>query len=241
MKRILNIICLILLIQVAQAQNLSEYPNFERYTNSNLELPLLKKGEQRVVFLGNSITDAWPDVRPEFFAENNYIGRGIGGQTSPQLLLRFRKDVLELKPSIVVINIGTNDIAENTGKFNPQYTLDNIMSMAEIAKANGVKVVLSSILPVGQYPWRKDIVNAVQIVDSLNAAIKNYALMHNIPYADYNARMRDKDGALIADLGHDGVHPIEKGYKVMEEIIHPIIESVKQEINSEKTKEHNDK
>lgn len=218
-----------LLVQIAQAQNLSEYPNFDRYSTSNSKLPLLKKGEQRVVFLGNSITDAWPDVRPEFFSENNYIGRGIGGQTSPQLLLRFRKDVLELRPTIVVINIGTNDIAENTGKYNAQYTLDNIMSMAEIAKANGVKVVLSSILPVGEYPWRKDIVNAAQIVDSLNAAIKNYALMHDIPYADYNARMRDKDGALITDLGHDGVHPVEKGYKIMEEVVLPIIENIKQD------------
>ncbi len=217
------------LVQIVQAQSLSEYPNFDRYSTSNNKLPLLKKGEQRVVFLGNSITDAWPDVRPEFFSENNYIGRGIGGQTSPQLLLRFRKDVLELRPTIVVINIGTNDIAENTGKYNAQYTLDNIMSMAEIAKANGVKVVLSSILPVGEYPWRKDIVNAAQIVDSLNAAIKNYALMHDIPYADYNARMRDKEGALIAELGHDGVHPVEKGYKIMEEVVQPIIENIKQE------------
>ncbi|WP_101690174.1 GDSL-type esterase/lipase family protein [Dysgonomonas massiliensis] len=227
MKKIIVILIFASCILNISAQNsLSELPNFERYKIPNEEILSMPAQHNRVVFIGNSITDAWPEVRPDFFKDNNYVGRGIGGQTSPQLLLRFRKDVIELKPQIVVINIGTNDIAENTGKYNPQYTLDNIMSMTDIALANGVKVILSSVLPVGEYPWRKDIKNASQIVDSLNAAIRNYAVMNDIPYADYNANMRDSNGALIEDLGHDGVHPVEKGYKVMETVIQPIIKSL---------------
>lgn len=224
MKKLLILFVLgVSVFHVQAQQTLSEYPNFDRYRDKNIELKNSEDTKNRVVFLGNSITDAWPDVRPDFFTKNNYIGRGIGGQTSPQLLLRFRKDVIELKPSIVIINIGTNDIAENTGKYLPQYTLDNIISMVDIAKANNIKVILSSVLPVGEYPWRKDIVNASQIVDSLNAAIRYYAVENEIPYADYNAKMRDANGALISDLGHDGVHPVEKGYQVMESVVQPII------------------
>lgn len=224
MKKIILLTFTSCILSLNAQNNLSELPNFERYQNQNLELLSKPVSEGRVVFLGNSITDAWPDVRPDFFSKNDYIGRGIGGQTSPQLLLRFRKDVIELNPRVVVINIGTNDIAENTGKYNPQYTLDNIISMTDIARANGIKVILTSVLPVGEYPWRKDIKNASQIVDTLNSAIRSYALMNNIPYADYNIKMRDVNGALIEDLGHDGVHPVEKGYEIMESVIQPIIE-----------------
>ncbi|WP_165021148.1 SGNH/GDSL hydrolase family protein [Dysgonomonas sp. ZJ279] len=208
------------------AQSLSEAPNFDKYAKANSELASPQQGEKRVVFIGNSITEGWVNMRPDFFTANNYIGRGIGGQTSPQLLLRFRQDVVDLQPTAVIINIGTNDIAENTGKYNPVYTFDNIKSMAEIAKANGIKVILSSVLPVGEYPWRTEIKNVPQTIDALNANIKAYAEANGFDYIDYNIEMRDANGAMIEGYGSDGVHPTIRGYEVMEVIAKKVIDKV---------------
>lgn len=228
MKKILSLVTLLFsfIFSVSAQKQLNELPNFERYAKKNADLPILKEGEKRVVFIGNSITDGWMDMRPDFFIYNNYVGRGIGGQTSPQLLLRFRQDVINLKPVAVVINIGTNDIAENTGKYNPVFTFDNIKSMAELARANGIKVILSSVLPVGEYPWRKEIKFVPQLIDALNNQIKAYAKEMGFAYIDYNVSMRDENGAMIAGYASDGVHPTAEGYAIMETLAKDTIDEV---------------
>ncbi|KAA6309372.1 hypothetical protein EZS27_039119, partial [termite gut metagenome] len=171
-------------------------------------------------------TDGWPRQRQDFFKSNNYIGRGIGGETSPQLLSRFRQDVINLQPVAVVINIGTNDIAENTGAYDMEFTLGNIKSMAELAKANGIKAILSSVLPVGEYPWRKEITNVPDKISALNDGIKAYADANGFAYIDYYAVMHDADRAMIKEYGYDGVHPNAKGYQVMEEVAKKVIDEV---------------
>lgn len=208
------------------AQKFNELINLKRYAEQNAELPVPSKKEKRVVFIGNSITDGWPKKHPEFFKENNYIGRGIGGQTSPQLLSRFRRDVIDLKPVAVVINIGTNDVAENTGPYDEDFTLGNIKSMAELAKANGIKVILSSVTPAGEYPWRKEIKDVPQKIMALNEKIKEYAKKNKFAYIDYFSVMCDENNALIADYGTDGVHPNEAGYEVMEKAAKAVIDKV---------------
>lgn len=208
------------------AQKFNELINLGRYAKANSELPMLEKNEKRVVFIGNSITEGWVNIRPEFFTSNHYIGRGIGGQTSPQLLSRFRQDVINLHPVAVVINIGTNDIAENTGVYDPEFTLGNIRSMAELAKANNIKVILSSVLPVGEYPWRKEIKNVPDKIAALNKGIEEYAKKNKFAYIDYFAVMHDENRALISTYGDDGVHPNSLGYEVMEKAAKEVIKKV---------------
>lgn len=210
----------------SQAQEFNKLINLDRYAEANAALPAPAKGEKRVVFIGNSITDGWPNAHPDFFRSNNYVGRGISGQTSPQLLSRFRQDVLNLKPVAVLINIGTNDVAQNTGPYNEEFTLGNIMSMAELADANGIKVILSSVTPAGEYPWRKEIKDVPQKIMSLNAKIKAYAKEKGFSYIDYFSVMCDENNALKSNLGTDGVHPNEEGYKIMEATAKKVIDKV---------------
>lgn len=210
----------------SQAQEFNKLINLDRYAEANAALPVPAKGEKRVVFIGNSITDGWPNAHPDFFKSNNYVGRGISGQTSPQLLSRFRQDVLNLKPVAVLINIGTNDVAQNTGPYNEEFTLGNIMSMAELADANGIKVILSSVTPAGEYPWRKEIKDVPQKIMSLNAKIKAYAKEKGFSYIDYFSVMCDENNALKSNLGTDGVHPNEEGYKIMEATAKKVIDKV---------------
>jgi len=180
--------------------------------NAKVEAP--KAGEKRVVFMGNSITIGWGNLNPEFFAGKPYINRGISGQTTPQMLIRFRPDVIELHPAVVVILAGTNDIAGNTG-YTPVPTIfGNIVSMAELAKANGIKVVLSSVLPVYDYPWRKGLEPVSKIAD-LNQRIKDYAAKNGCVYLDYYTAMADEHKGLQKALTYDGVHPNKEGYLVM--------------------------
>ena len=213
------------LVMTAQ-QKLNEMVNLERYAKDDQKI--LKKNDKKidVVLIGNSITEGWVNQDSTFFKTNNYVGRGISGQTSPQLLLRFRQDVLDLKPKAVVINIGTNDIAENTGAYNPKFTLDNIKSMAELAQANGIKVILSAVLPVGKYPWSPEIKDVPQKIDELNKNIKAYAIEKKLPYIDYNTAMRDENGAMRAGLADDGVHPNMSGYVIMEKLAKEAINKV---------------
>lgn len=222
-KLVLTGLFIIAFSSMVNSQSLNESPNFMKYKGANSELI---KSEKMVVFIGNSITEGWVNTHPDFFTDNNYVGRGIGGQTSPQLLLRFRRDVIDLNPVAVVINIGTNDIAENTGKYDAEFTLENIKSMAELAHANGIQVILSAVLPVGEYPWRKEIKNVPQQIDALNAAIKAYAQCKGFRYIDYNTPMRNDTGGLIEAYGYDGVHPNAKGYEVMEKIVKAVIGEV---------------
>lgn len=206
------------------AQN-RDWGGQNRYAQANKELPAPAKGEHRVVFLGNSITDFWPGHHPEFFRANNYIGRGISGQTSYQFLVRFRQDVIDLKPEVVVINAGTNDCAENTHPFDIDRTMGNIESMVELAQANGIKVILASVLPATEFGWNKSIKDAPRRVIALNKRIKEYADAKKIPYVDYHSAMKaGGDGTMNPAYSSDGVHPNADGYTVMEGVVKPIID-----------------
>ena len=160
--------------------------------------------------------------RLSFFLTRPYIKRGISGQTTPQMLLRFRQDVIDLKPAAVVILAGTNDIAGNTGPATLDQILSNISSMAELAKAHNIKVVLSSVLPAYDYPWKPDLQPAEKIV-ALNKMIKDYANKNGFIYLDYFSAMSDERHGLKAGLGDDGVHPNLAGYKIMEPLVEKAI------------------
>ena len=207
------------------AQKNNDWARLGRYAKANKELPAPAKKEKRVVFMGNSITEGWVKIRPDFFKENGYIGRGIGGQTSYQFVVRFRPDVINLKPKLVVINAGTNDVAENTGPFDLQTTFGNIVSMVELAKANKIKVILTSVLPAAKFGWNKKITDAPDKIEALNALIKEYAKNHKIPYVDYYTPMvTGPERALNPAYSKDGVHPTAAGYEVMEALIKPAID-----------------
>ena len=191
-----------------------DYADFARYRAANATLPPPAPGEQRVVFLGNSITDGWAQYFAVMFPGKPYIGRGISGQTTPQMLVRFHADVVALEPAAVVILGGTNDIAGNTGPSTNEMIQDNLQAMTEIAHANGIRVVLSSILPVYDYPWRRGLTPAPRIV-AVNRWMKTYAARVGATYLDYHSAMSDDRQGLRAEFGADGVHPNEAGYRVM--------------------------
>ena len=207
------------------AQKNNDWARLGRYAKANKELPAPTKKEKRVVFMGNSITEGWVRIRPDFFKENGYVGRGISGQTSYQFVVRFRPDVINLNPKLVVINAGTNDVAENTGPFDLQTTFGNIVSMVELAKANKIKVILTSVLPAAKFGWNKSIKDAPAKIEALNALIKEYAKKNKIPYVDYYTPMvTGADRALNPAYSKDGVHPTAAGYEVMEALIKPAID-----------------
>jgi lysophospholipase L1-like esterase len=191
-----------------------DWANLNRFKEENLALGLPKAGEKRVVFMGNSITEGWGKIAPEFFAGRPYINRGISGQTTPQMLIRFRQDVINLKPAAVVILAGTNDIAGNTGPSTLEMIAENIYSMSELAKANGIKVFISSVLPAFDYPWKKGLEPAEKIF-RLNSMLKEYAEKNDIVYIDYYSKMADEHKGLPKEYSEDGVHPNAAGYKVM--------------------------
>nr|WP_309671187.1 SGNH/GDSL hydrolase family protein [Gemmatimonas sp.] len=203
----------------AQSPN-PDWANLARFRSANARVGAPRAGEQRVVFMGNSITEAWAPHFATMFPNKPYIGRGISGQTTPQMLVRFRQDVVALAPAVVVILAGTNDIAGNTGPSTLEMIEDNIASMAEIAQANGIRVVLSSVLPVFDYPWKPGLEPAPKIV-ALNAWLKQYAGTHHAVYVDYHTPMADERMGLKRELGDDGVHPNMAGYRLMA----PLVES----------------
>jgi acyl-CoA thioesterase I len=205
-------------------QRYTDWGFLSKYRDADMRLLELGGGGAslgRVVFMGDSITEGWgmkgtngaPD-RGVFFPGKPYVNRGISGQTSPQMLVRFRQDVIELKPIVVVILAGTNDIAENTGKITLSETAGNIASMSELARANGIRVVLCSVLPANDFSWHKGLAPASKIRE-LNASIKEYAAKNGFVYVDYYSAMVNDQGGLKTELSPDGVHPNAAGYSVM--------------------------
>ena len=175
-----------------------------------------------VVFMGDSITEAWAPSFPVMFPGKAYIGRGISGQTTPQMLLRFHKDVVALRPAVVVILAGTNDIAGNSGPSTLEMIEENLAAMTEMAQGNGIHVVLSSVLPVYDYPWRPGLEPAPKIV-ALNEWIRRYAAERGAVYLDYHSAMTDARQGLRAEFSADGVHPNEAGYRVMAPLVEQAI------------------
>jgi lysophospholipase L1-like esterase len=202
----------------------TDWAHLERYRAANDSVGAPRRGEQRVVFMGNSITEAWAPLFAEQFPGKPYVGRGISGQTTPQMLVRFRQDVVALRPSVVVILGGTNDIAGNTGPSSVAMISDNLRSMTEIAKANRIRVVLASVLPVYDYPWKRGISPGDTIV-KLNRWMKSYADSVGATYLDFHTPMADARGGLRSDLTRDGVHPNAAGYRVMAPLAEAAIRS----------------
>jgi lysophospholipase L1-like esterase len=199
----------------------TDWPNLRRFHEEDVALPAPAAGEKRVVFMGDSITQGWAHygVPPEPpVAGVTWVNRGISGQTTPQMVLRFQQDVIHLKPSVVVIFAGTNDIAGNTGDMTPEQTEDNLTTMTELAHANGIQVVLCSILPAFDFPWKPGRAPSSKII-ALNSWIKSYAAEHGYVYVDFYSAMVDARGGLPVTLSKDGVHPLPAGYAVMNPLI----------------------
>lgn len=201
-----------------------DWANLKRFEKENATVQPPASGENRVVFMGNSITQGWSDKDPDFFKDKPYINRGIGGQTTPQMLLRFRPDVINLKPKVVVILAGTNDIAGNTGPTSEETIIGNIESMALLAQHYGIKVVLSSILPVYDYPWSRG-KDPVPKIAYINKSLKEFAEANKMVYVDYFTPMADDKKGLKAEYTTDGVHPTQAGYKVMEPLVEAAIKA----------------
>ena len=198
-----------------EARLLVDFPWLARYKEADLALTPPAAGEDRVVFMGDSIIEGWHFDEPDgAFHGKPYINRGIGGQTTPQMVLRFRQDVIDLKPKVVVILAGINDIAGNTGPMTLEQTEDNLVSMAELATANHIRVVLCSVMPAFDFPWRPGLTPAGK-VRALNAWIKAYAAERGYVYVDYHSAMKDERDGLPAPLSKDGVHPLPAGYAIM--------------------------
>lgn len=202
-----------------------DWANLNKFKNDNSKITATVGDENRIVFIGNSITEGWSEFYPEFFEGKPYIERGISGQTTPQMLLRFRQDVINLNPRLVVILAGTNDIAGNTGPMSLEMILDNIKSMCELAEANGIKIILCSVLPAYDYPWSQGKEPNIKI-PILNKMIKEYADKKAYYYLDYFKEMADERNGLNSELTNDGVHPNKNGYKVMERIFNKMINSI---------------
>jgi lysophospholipase L1-like esterase len=198
--------------QKEMESTLRDWPNLAKYRDDDARLGAPAKGESRVVFMGDSITESW--ALADFFASKPYVNRGISGQTTPQMLLRFRQDVIALQPRVVVILAGTNDIAENTGPITLEAIEDNLMSMVDVAKRNGIRVVFSSLVPAFQYPWRPELA-PVEKIRVLNDWIKDYAAKEGLIFLDYYSALANEKRGLRAELTEDGVHPNKAGYAIM--------------------------
>ena len=209
---------------------LSDFPNFARYRDANSQLAAPAKGEERVVFMGDSITDSWKLT--EYFPGKPYVNRGISGQTTPQMLIRFRPDVIELKPKVVVILAGTNDISGNTGPTTLTAIQNNLMSMVELAHANGINVVIASVLPISDYnknkegaPIIRSVLRPPAEILALNEWIKKYCAAKGAVYLDYFTATADEKGFLKEDIANDGLHPNAKGYEIMKPLAEAAIKT----------------
>lgn len=212
-RYLLLILTCILIFQQAHAQD--DWANIGRYAQANSEMTVRPKA----VFMGDSITQCWYDADPSFFNDNNFACRGISGQTTSHMLVRMRKDVVDLHPKYVVILAGTNDIAKNNGFIEVDDIYGNIVSMCEIAKANKVKPVICSVLPVKQYKWRPEVTDCAERIIRLNAMLEDYAKASRCIYVDYHSVMKDDENGLPQKWSYDGVHLNGDGYDVIEKII----------------------
>lgn len=222
MKNIVLIALIFLTSKIYSQEMKTDWANISKYSKENQSLPIPAKNENRVVFMGNSITEGWKTNDPEFFSKNKYINRGIGGQTTSQMLLRFRPDVIDLKPKLVIILAGINDIAQNNGPIELKDIFGNIVSMIDLAKANNIKVILSSVLPANDFPWKKGMEPAEKVI-KLNAMLEKYAIENKIVFVNYYPKMVDSEKGLDKKYTNDGVHPILAGYKVMEPLLQEAI------------------
>lgn len=192
-----------------------DWAAFGRYAEANKNV----KQAPTLVIMGDSITDFWPNrTSSDFFNKNNIVGRGISGQVTSQMLVRFRRDVLDLKPKYVAILAGTNDIAQNQGYINAENIVGNIISMVEIARANKIKPIVCSILPAAKYPWRPEI-QSVPMVQKINQMLKDYCKKHKVKYIDFYTPMADEHNGLPKKYANDGIHPTSDGYAVMEKVL----------------------
>lgn len=211
---------------------LRDWPALGRYRDDNGKVAAPAKNEQRVVFMGDSITDSWDDPRyGGFFPGKPYVNRGISGQTTPQMLIRFRPDVIALKPDVVVILAGTNDVAGNTGPMTLEQIEDNLRSMADLARVHRIRVVLASVMPVSDYektadgqPRNQTTRRPPEKIKALNEWMRRYAAENKLTYLDYYSAMIDTNGFLKDELSNDGLHPNEKGYEVMRPLAEQAIE-----------------
>ena len=192
-----------------------DWAAFGRYAEANKNV----KQAPMLVIMGDSITDFWPNrTSSDFFNKNNIVGRGISGQVTSQMLVRFRRDVLDLKPKYVAILAGTNDIAQNQGYISAENIVGNIISMVEIARANKIKPIVCSILPAAKYPWRPEI-QSVPMVQKINQMLKDYCKKHKVKYIDFYTPMADENSGLPKKYANDGIHPTSDGYAVMEKVL----------------------
>ncbi len=229
MKHMKNLFVLLLIFTslklFSQKKPAMDWPNLQKYATENESLGTAV-AKNRIVWMGDSITEFWIATDGDFFKNKPYINRGISGQTTSQMLLRFRQDVINLKPEMVVILAGINDIAENTGPISLENILGNITSMAELAKANNIKVVLSSVLPANKFPWRPDLQPADKVIQ-LNTMLQKYCKDNNLAYIDYYSKMADSEKGLDVKFTNDGVHPTLSGYKIMEPLAEEAIAKAK--------------
>lgn len=210
-----------------------DWANKARYARANAELLAHSNQPVEVVMMGNSITEYWEELHPQFFVEHSLIGRGISGQVSTQMLARFRQDVINLRPRIVVINCGTNDIAENNGPYDEDITMDNIESMTELALSHGIQVVLTSVLPTDSFIWNPTVKDVVGKIQRLNSRIMSYCATKHIPYLDYYPSMTCDGRSMTKRLTDDGVHPNSAGYDVMEVKLLEMLSRINQYYNQQ--------
>ena len=210
---------------IAQDPNPMDWPNFKQFEEPNAKLAKIKKNKNRVVFMGNSITIGWLQTNPNFFKDKDYVNRGISGQTTSQMLVRFRADVVDINADVVVILAGTNDIAGNTGPVTLKMIANNLKSMTEIAQANGIKVILCSVLPAYDYPWSPGKKPNIKI-PKLNSMIEDFAKESGAFYLDYFKALNDGNNGIIKEYSYDGVHLTAKGYHLLEPMLEKALNKV---------------
>ena len=224
-KSVIYYLLLFIFISMSETSFAQDWANLAKYETQNNQLPPKQSGEKRIVLMGDSITEFWSQLQPEFFTNTSYINRGISGQTTPQMLIRFRPDVLNLHPDVVVILAGVNDIAGNTGPTTNDAIFGNIISMVELAKANAIKVILCSVLPANNFYWRPN-EKAAETIIQLNQLIQSYAKEHDIPYVDYHSAMADAKNGLPKEFSEDSVHPNLKGYQTMQPLLEKAVQKL---------------